>query len=86
MHVLLLQIGGNGRLVQSVGTPYGGTPVAGSLASIGSIFGVGCGSNTDLTVSGANAWRRNIRSSTQRNVFYYTTQVGCKHTHVYIAV
>jgi hypothetical protein len=36
------------RLIQSVGTPYNGNTAAGSAANLGDIFGIGCGSNTDL--------------------------------------
>ena len=51
--------------IESLGTPYG----------VGS-FGVGCGRRSDLTVSGAYAWHRNRGAFTQRNVYFYTTQIG----------
>ena len=37
------------RLIQSVGTPYQGTALAGNLALLGQLFGAGCGTNWDLT-------------------------------------
>ncbi|MBS0212601.1 MAG: conditioned medium factor [Proteobacteria bacterium] len=61
------------RLIQSVGSPYQGTNLAGVLASIGSWFGVGCGSNYDLTYSGAQAWLSGIPTANRAAVNYYTT-------------
>jgi pimeloyl-ACP methyl ester carboxylesterase len=51
---------GNVRLIQSVGTPYQGTPLAGNIALLGNIFGVGCGYNYDLTYNGAAGWLSGI--------------------------
>ncbi|KRG68464.1 choice-of-anchor X domain-containing protein [Pseudoxanthomonas dokdonensis] len=62
-----------GRLIQSVGTPYQGTPLAGNLAAIGNVFGVGCGKNTNLTTSGAASWLAGISNSQRAKVNYYTT-------------
>lgn len=62
-----------GRLIQSVGTPYQGTALAGNLAALGSVFGVGCGTNTDLTYSGAANWLAGIPSWARAQVNYYTT-------------
>lgn len=62
-----------GRLIQSVGTPYQGTALAGNLALLGSIFGVGCGTNTDLTYNGAAAWLAGIPSWARSAVNYYST-------------
>lgn len=42
------------RLIQSVGTPYNGNTAAGSAASLGEIFGIGCGSNSDLRYECSN--------------------------------
>lgn len=61
------------RLIQSVGTPYQGTNLAGILATLGSWFGVGCSSNNDLSYSGASAWLAGIPSSSRAKVNYYTT-------------
>lgn len=62
-----------GYPIQSVGTPYQGTAVAGTLASLGRLFGVGCGYNADLTYSGAQSWLSNIPSWARSQVYYYTT-------------
>ena len=61
------------RLIQSVGTPYQGTALAGNLAALGSVFGAGCGSNNDLTYSGSAAWLANIPSWARAKVSYHTT-------------
>ncbi len=61
------------RLIQSVGTPYRGTNLSGILAALGSWFGVGCGTNTDLTYSGSSAWLAGIATSNRAKVNYYTT-------------
>jgi pimeloyl-ACP methyl ester carboxylesterase len=61
------------RLIQTVGTPYQGTALAGNLALLGSIFGAGCGPNTDLSYSGAAAWLANIPSWARAKVYYHTT-------------
>ncbi|MCA1779763.1 MAG: conditioned medium factor, partial [Xanthomonadaceae bacterium] len=62
-----------GRLIQSVGTPYQGTALAGNLAAIGDVFGIGCGTNTDLTYSGAASWLSGVPSWARAAVNYYTT-------------
>jgi hypothetical protein len=64
---------GAGRLIQSVGTPYQGTNLAGILATLGSWFGVGCGFNNDLTYSGASAWLAGIPNASRAKVNYHTT-------------
>lgn len=61
------------RLIQSVGSPYQGTNIAGILATMGSWFGVGCGSNSDLTYSGASSWLAGIPTAERAKVNYYTT-------------
>ncbi|EFC49922.1 predicted protein [Naegleria gruberi] len=64
----------NIRLLQSVGTPYGGCSAAGSIANLGKVFGAGCGSNTDLSPDGASKWLKTIPEASQKKVYYYTTQ------------
>lgn len=64
---------GGTRLIQSVGTPYRGTALAGNLASVGDVFGAGCGYNNDLTESGADAWLSNIPTWARSKVNYYST-------------
>lgn len=61
------------RLIQSLGTPYQGTPLAGSLAGLGQIFGSGCGTNTDLSVDGAAIWLSGIPNDARARVHYWTT-------------
>ncbi len=61
------------RLIQSVGTPYQGTALAGNLAVLGQIFGAGCGSNNDLTYSGAATWLSGIPTWARSKVYYHTT-------------
>ncbi len=63
----------SGRLIQSVGTPYQGTALAGNLAAIGDVFGAGCGTNTDLTYNGASNWLSTIPTWARAKVNYYTT-------------
>jgi pimeloyl-ACP methyl ester carboxylesterase len=55
------------RLIQSVGSPYQGTP----LASLGSFA---CGVNDDMTTSGAPVWLAGIPGWARAGVFYWTTQ------------
>jgi len=55
------------RLIQSVGTPYQGTP----LASLG---GFSCGVNSDMTTSGGPMWMSTIPTWAREKVFYWTTQ------------
>jgi hypothetical protein len=64
---------GGTRLIQSVGTPYQGTALAGNLAVLGQIFGAGCGSNNDLTYSGAATWLSGIPTWARAKVYYHTT-------------
>lgn len=61
------------RLIQSVGAPYQGTPLAGNAAVLGDLFGTGCGSNNDLSTSGAIQWLSLIPTSSRQNVWYWTT-------------
>lgn len=61
------------RMIQSVGSPYQGTALQGNLAALGELFGVGCGSNFDLTEEGAGTWLSGIPTWARQNVYYYTT-------------
>ena len=75
-------------MIQSVGTPYGGTPLA-RLAVLGDLLSplVPCGLVDDLTVDGAERWRRMIPEDAQREVFFYTTEVSwCTFIHVHILI
>lgn len=64
---------GGTRLIQSVGTPYQGTALAGNLALLGQIFGAGCGSNSNLSYSGAASWLAGIPTWARAKVHYSTT-------------
>ncbi|MCA9001501.1 MAG: conditioned medium factor, partial [Planctomycetes bacterium] len=55
-----------GRPIQSLASPYQGTPLAG----LGFFL---CGNNTDLGTSGSAAWLANIPSWVRDEVYYYTT-------------
>lgn len=55
------------RLIQSVGSPYQGTP----LASLGSFS---CGVNNDMTTSGGPTWMSTIPTWARAKVYYWTTQ------------
>ena len=61
------------RLIQSVGTPYQGTALAGNLALLGQIFGAGCGANNNLSYSGAAAWLAGIPTASRAKVYFATT-------------
>ncbi len=61
------------RLIQSVGTPYQGTNLSGILATLGNWFGVACGSNNNMTYSGASSWLAGIPASSRAKVNYHTT-------------
>jgi len=63
----------NGKIIQAVGTPWFGNSAAGSLADIGKVFGVSCGSNTDLSRDGAVKWMAGISVASQNEAHYYTT-------------
>jgi len=62
-----------GRLIQTVGTPWGGCSAAGDAASLGSVFGIGCGTNSDLTRDGAVNWLSGISLESRKAVHSYTT-------------
>jgi hypothetical protein len=62
-----------GRLIQTVGSPYRGSKAAGFAATLGSIFGVGCGSNNDLSRDGAVIWLSGISMENRKDVYYHTT-------------
>lgn len=62
-----------GRLIQTVGTPFQGTALAGNAAGLGDVFGVGCGTNYDLSYAGASNWLAGIPSWARSQVYYWTT-------------
>ena len=71
-------VSGNGsdRKIQTVGSPYQGTPLAGLLADIGHFFGIMCGSNLELTYEGAQAWLSKVPLHIQQEVHFYRTFYG----------
>jgi len=64
---------GPGRLVQTVGTPFEGTALAGNVAALGEIFGIQCGATFDMTYDGAAAWLSTIPTAARARVFTHTT-------------
>lgn len=62
-----------GRVMQSVGTPYQGTNLSGILATVGNWFGLACGSNANMTYSGASAWLAGIPTASRAKVNYHST-------------
>eukprot|EP01116_Phalansterium_solitarium_P011644 TRINITY_DN27396_c0_g1_i1.p1 TRINITY_DN27396_c0_g1~~TRINITY_DN27396_c0_g1_i1.p1 ORF type:complete len:678 (-),score=219.27 TRINITY_DN27396_c0_g1_i1:561-2594(-) len=62
-----------GRLIQTLGSPFMGSTAAGSAATLGSIFGIGCGKNIDLSPDGAKLWYAGISAAAEDDVFFYTT-------------
>ena len=61
------------RKVQMVGTPLRGTPLAGSIADLGEIFGIQCGSNYDMTYDGAAQWASFIPGWARQDTWVWST-------------
>jgi hypothetical protein len=71
LHLLTYYVSGldasyGGRRIQSLATPYQGTP----LASLG---GFSCGVNNDMTPAGSAMWLAGIPTWARNEVWYYTT-------------
>ena len=64
---------GPGRLVQTLGTPFEGTALAGNVAALGEIFGIQCGATFDMTYDGAAAWLSTIPAAARARVYTHTT-------------
>merc|ERR1711991_995699 len=62
------------RPVQSMGSPYLGVSGAGAALDLGSLLGVGCGENFDLTTDGSNLWLAGIQPAARKDVYFYTTK------------
>jgi len=71
-----LDVPTNGRVLQSLVTPYQGNTLAGSTATLGQLFGAGCGANYDLGVDGASLWIATIPTDVRRQVYFYYVQFG----------
>lgn len=70
-----LELAQGPRLLQSIGSPYQGSAIAGSSADLGKVFNIGCGQNFDLTHDGAALWLSGINSTAVLDdVYYYMTQ------------
>ncbi|KAL0480735.1 cmfA [Acrasis kona] len=69
-----VETGTSRRLIQTVGSPFRGSGLAGTIASIGGAFGKGCGKNYDLTWDGAELWLTTIPKNVRSQVWYHTTQ------------
>ena len=64
-----------GRRIQSLASPYQGTP----LASLGAFA---CGTNQDLTPNGATTWLAGIPTWARAEVYFWTTQDGGSTCHL----
>jgi len=64
----------NGYIIQTVGTPWLGSGLAGNLAELGRSLGIGCGNNKDLTYDGSKNWMTTVPKSARQEVMFYTTQ------------
>jgi hypothetical protein len=62
------------RTIQTIGSPWKGNSLAGTIAGLGKIFNVGCGENYDLTQSGSAQWLPTISMAMRAKVYYATTQ------------
>jgi hypothetical protein len=62
-----------GRPIQGVGVPWQGTSLAGNAAVLGEIFGIGCGTNYDMTYEASAAWLSFIPSWVREDVWFWTT-------------
>jgi len=61
------------RKIQAIGTPFGGTPLAGSIADLGDIFGIQCGSNFDMTYDGSALWASYIPGWARAETWTWST-------------
>ena len=61
------------RRIQGVGVPWQGTALAGNAAVLGEVFGVGCGTNYDMTYEGSAAWLSFIPGWVREDVWFWTT-------------
>ena len=67
---------GGTRSIQTVGTPYQGTALAGNLATLATVFGMACGTVYDETYRGAAVWLSLIPQQFRSWVYYYTTSAS----------
>ncbi|XP_065191399.1 conditioned medium factor-like [Sycon ciliatum] len=62
------------RRIQTLATPFRGSPLSGLLAIIGDLLGFGCGDNKDLSYDGTTKWLAGIPVDARSEVYYYTGQ------------
>ena len=62
------------RKIQTVGTPWQGTPAMGATVNIADKLGFGCGDNSAFGVGVASRWLKKIPHTMQSQVYYYTTE------------
>ena len=74
MYVLYHILQNNGRKIQTLGTPWQGTPVMGMTADIADQLGFGCGDNPAFGVGTASRWLKKVPRTAQSQVYYYTTE------------
>jgi len=65
-----------GKLIQTLGTPFQGTSASGSMANLAKVFGIACGTNTDLSRDGAANWLSGISMDTRQDVYSYGSTYG----------
>lgn len=68
-----LSVPTEGRRIQTLGSPFLGCSAAGSAANLGKAFGVGCGTNFDLSKDGSAQWAVGISAAALDDVYFYTT-------------
>ncbi|MDG2055527.1 MAG: hypothetical protein P8J86_12585 [Phycisphaerales bacterium] len=62
-----------GRLVQTLGSPFEGTALAGAIAALGEVFGIQCGTNFDMTYDGAALWLSGIPTWARQETYTSTS-------------
>ena len=62
-----------GRVLQTLATPFQGTPLAGNIAALGEIFGIQCGANYDMTYDGAAYWLSFVPGWSRAATWSWTT-------------
>ena len=61
------------RKIQALGVPFGGTPLAGSIADLAEVFGIQCGSNYDMTYDGSALWASYIPGWARAETWSWST-------------
>jgi len=74
------------RKIQTVGTPWQGTPVMAKIADLTKLFDISCGYNENLTPQGASRWLNKMPIDKQKEVYYYTTEGGVCNVAIVILI